>query len=115
MTLGAVLIAAGLVYRIVAVDALWQVIVGGAIIGAGTGIGYAVLSALTLRVGPAELTSLGAYRLLFATCAAVSLVRGCDRPLPPQPPYRSRPAGAGAAPCREHRGTQHAVNSVFRA
>lgn len=44
---GAIL-TVGLVFRIVAVDALWQVVVGASIIGAGagTGIGYASLPSL---------------------------------------------------------------------
>ncbi|WP_036725555.1 MFS transporter [Patulibacter minatonensis] len=50
---GAIL-AVGLVYRIVAVDALWQVVVGASIIGAGTGIGYAALPSLIDRHTPRE-------------------------------------------------------------
>ncbi|WUH95268.1 MFS transporter [Streptomyces sp. NBC_00433] len=46
LALGALVIAAGLVYRIIAVDALWQVVVGSSIVGAGTGVGYAALPAL---------------------------------------------------------------------
>jgi MFS family permease len=46
LTLAGVLLAAGLVYRIVATGALWEVVVGSSIIGAGTGIGYATLPSL---------------------------------------------------------------------
>jgi cyanate permease len=46
LTLAGVVIAAGLLFRIVFVDDLWQVIVGSSIVGAGTGIGYAALPSL---------------------------------------------------------------------
>jgi MFS family permease len=46
LTLAGVVIAAGLLFRIVFVDDLWQVIVGSSIIGAGTGVGYAALPSL---------------------------------------------------------------------
>jgi MFS family permease len=39
LALGGVVIAAGLLFRIFAVDYLWEVIVGSGIIGAGTGVG----------------------------------------------------------------------------
>jgi len=113
LALAGVIIAAGLVFRIVAVDALWQVIVGASIVGAGTGIGYAsmpslinahtpraelaaanginalarslgsslasaaggaLLSAMTVTVAGYAMPSLGAYRVLFAICAAASLL-----------------------------------------
>lgn len=112
LALGGVVIAAGLVFRMVFVDSLWQVVVGSSIIGAGTGVGYAalpalinthtpssqlaaanginalsrslgsslasavggaILSAITLHLGPAELPSLSGYRVLFAICAAAAL------------------------------------------
>lgn len=46
LTAAGVILAVGLIYRIFAVDALWQVVVGASIIGAGTGIGYAALPSL---------------------------------------------------------------------
>ena len=53
LALAGVILAAGLVERIFAVDALWQVIVGSAVIGVGTGIGYAALPALINAHTPA--------------------------------------------------------------
>lgn len=46
LTLAGVVIAAGLLIRIVAVGALWEIVVGTAIVGAGTGLGYATLPSL---------------------------------------------------------------------
>ena len=46
LALGGVIIAAGLIVRIFAVDDLWEIIVGSGIVGAGTGIGYAALPSL---------------------------------------------------------------------
>ncbi|WP_393087364.1 MFS transporter [Streptomyces sp. LN704] len=46
LTVGALVIAAGLVFRIVAVGALWEVVLGSSIIGAGTGVAYAALPSL---------------------------------------------------------------------
>ncbi|MRJ78285.1 MFS transporter [Aeromicrobium sp. SMF47] len=46
LALGAVIVAAGFLMRIVVHDSLWQVIVGSAIVGAGTGVGYAAMPAL---------------------------------------------------------------------
>ncbi|MER7681742.1 MFS transporter [Streptomyces sp. NPDC096934] len=46
LTVGALVIAAGLVFRIVAVDALWEVVLGSSIVGAGTGVAYAALPSL---------------------------------------------------------------------
>jgi MFS family permease len=46
LSLGAVIVAAGWLERIFATGALWQVIAGSTIVGAGTGIGYACMPAL---------------------------------------------------------------------
>ncbi|KQS00917.1 MFS transporter [Williamsia sp. Leaf354] len=43
---GGLIIAAGLVVRIVLTDSLWQIILGSTIVGAGTGIAYASLPSL---------------------------------------------------------------------
>ncbi|HVT66789.1 MAG TPA: MFS transporter, partial [Trebonia sp.] len=53
LALGGVIIAAGLLFRIFAVDYLWEVIVGSGIVGAGTGIGYAALPSLINTHTPA--------------------------------------------------------------
>lgn len=46
LALSGVLVAAGLVVRMVLVDDLWQVILGATIVGTGTGMGYATLPTL---------------------------------------------------------------------
>ena len=52
------IIAAGLVVRIFATGALWEIVVGAAIVGAGTGIGYATLpSLINAHTPPAELAA----------------------------------------------------------
>ncbi|MFC6345123.1 MFS transporter, partial [Nocardioides hankookensis] len=53
LSLAVLILVVGLVFRIVFVDALWQVVVGTAIIGAGTGIGYATLPTLINSHAPA--------------------------------------------------------------
>jgi MFS family permease len=53
LALGGVVIAAGLIVRIFAVSSLWEVIVGSAIVGAGTGVGYAALPSLINAHTPA--------------------------------------------------------------
>jgi MFS family permease len=58
LTVAGVIIAGGLVFRIIFVDDLWQVIVGSSIIGAGTGIGYAALpSLINTHTPPSELAA----------------------------------------------------------
>jgi MFS family permease len=113
LALGAAVVATGFLVRIFLVAHLWEVVVGTAIAGAGTGIAYAAMPSLILRAAPrAELAaanglnslartagsslasalggtvlasqtitlagyaypSLGAYRTLFAICAAAALV-----------------------------------------
>ena len=54
LTLAGVIIAAGLVLRIVATGALWEIVVGASIVGAGTGLGYASLPALINAHTPNE-------------------------------------------------------------
>jgi MFS family permease len=54
LALAGVIIAVGLVVRIVLVHSLWQIIVGTAVIGAGSGIGYAMLPTLINSFTPAE-------------------------------------------------------------
>jgi MFS family permease len=54
LALAGIIIAVGLVMRIILVHSLWQVIVGTAVIGAGTGIGYAMLPTLINSFTPAE-------------------------------------------------------------
>lgn len=54
LALAGVVIAAGLILRIVLIHSLWQIILGTAIIGAGTGIGYAMLPTLINSFTPAE-------------------------------------------------------------
>ena len=110
---GAFIVAIGWVLRVAMHAELWQVVVGSAVVGIGTGIGYAAMPALisantphhelasangvntvvrslgsslasavggailasfTLTLGPAELPSLTAYRVLFAICGAAALV-----------------------------------------
>lgn len=51
--LAGLIVAVGLIARIVFVDSLWQIVVGTAIIGAGSGIGYATLPTLINTYTPA--------------------------------------------------------------
>jgi MFS family permease len=113
LSLAGLVLVVGLLLRIVLVDQLWQVVLGTAIIGAGTGIGYAtlptlinshapqtelaaangintlarslgstlasaiggtLLASITMSLGPAEVPSLTAFRVLFAICAGAALV-----------------------------------------
>ncbi len=53
LTLAGLILTAGLLLRIVLVGELWQVILGTAIVGAGTGIGYATLPTLINSHSPA--------------------------------------------------------------
>ncbi|AWB91544.1 MFS transporter [Aeromicrobium chenweiae] len=66
LALGAVIVAAGFLMRIVVHDSLWQVIVGSAIVGAGTGIGYAAMPALINAHTPGnEIASANGLNTLF--------------------------------------------------
>lgn len=54
LALGATVVAAGFLMRIVVHDSLWQVILGATVVGAGTGIGYAAMPSLINTHTPAE-------------------------------------------------------------
>lgn len=43
LTIGALIVAAGWIMRIVATGSLWEIIIGTTVVGAGTGIGYAAM------------------------------------------------------------------------
>jgi len=53
LAIGAVIVAAGFLFRITVHADLWQIIVGSTIIGAGTGIGYAALPSIINAHTPA--------------------------------------------------------------
>ena len=53
LAISGVIVAAGLLVRIVLVDDLWQIVLGASIVGAGTGIGYATLPNLINSHTPA--------------------------------------------------------------
>jgi MFS family permease len=66
LALGATIVAAGFVMRIVVHDSLWQVIVGATIVGAGTGIGYAAMPSLINTHTPAgEIGAANGLNTLF--------------------------------------------------
>ena len=68
LAFGAVVIALGWLMRIVAIDSLWQVVVGTTIVGAGTGIGYAAMPTLiNANTGPAELAAANGLNSLART------------------------------------------------
>jgi MFS family permease len=46
LSLGAIIVAVGWLVRIVFVGSIWEIVIGSAIVGAGTGIGYASMPAL---------------------------------------------------------------------
>ncbi|MFF2324438.1 MULTISPECIES: MFS transporter [unclassified Streptomyces] len=54
LALAGFIVAGGLIVRIVLTDSLWQIVLGTAIIGAGTGIGYAALPTLINNFTPPE-------------------------------------------------------------
>lgn len=113
LAVAGLVVAAGLVVRIVLVDDLWQIVLGATVVGLGTGIGYAtlpslinahtpddalaaangintlaralgstlasavggsILASVTIALGPVEIASLGAYRILFVICAVSALL-----------------------------------------
>jgi MFS family permease len=58
LAVGALVVAAGWVLRIVATGSLWEVVIGSTIIGGGTGIGYAAMPTLINRnTPPSEIAS----------------------------------------------------------
>ncbi|MET0928225.1 MAG: MFS transporter [Aeromicrobium sp.] len=66
LALGATIVAAGFLMRIVVHDSLWQVIVGATIIGAGTGIGYAAMpSLINAHTPPDEMGAANGLNTLF--------------------------------------------------
>ncbi|NRQ50004.1 MFS transporter [Aeromicrobium stalagmiti] len=66
LALGAVIVAAGFLLRIVVHDSLWQVIVGATIVGAGTGVGYAAMPALiNAHTPPGEIAAANGLNSLF--------------------------------------------------
>jgi len=66
LIIGATVIAAGLLTRIVLTDHLWQVILGATIAGAGTGIAYAAMPGLIMHATPrSELAAANGLNALF--------------------------------------------------
>ncbi|MET1038529.1 MAG: MFS transporter [Aeromicrobium sp.] len=66
LALGATIVAAGFLMRIVVHDSLWQVIVGATIIGMGTGVGYASMPALiNAHTPPDEIGAANGLNTLF--------------------------------------------------
>lgn len=54
LTLGAIVVAAGWLQRIVFTESIWYVVLGNSIVGAGTGIAYAAMPALINHNSPAS-------------------------------------------------------------
>jgi len=54
LALGAVIVAAGWLLRIVATGSIWDILIGSTVVGAGTGIGYAAMPALINRNSPSS-------------------------------------------------------------
>lgn len=52
LTIGAVVVAAGWLQRIVATESIWYIVIGNSIVGAGTGIAYAAMPALINHNSP---------------------------------------------------------------
>lgn len=66
LALGAALVALGWLLRIVVNDSLWQIIVGAAVVGIGTGIGYAAIPSLINQHTPAaEIAAANGLNSLF--------------------------------------------------
>lgn len=66
LALGATVVAAGFLMRIVVHDSLWQVVVGATVIGMGTGIGYAAMPALiNAHTPPSEIGAANGLNTLF--------------------------------------------------
>ena len=66
LALGAGIVAAGFVVRIVLVAHLWEIVVGTSVAGAGTGIAYAAMPSLILRAAPrSELAAANGLNSLF--------------------------------------------------
>ena len=66
LALGAAVVAAGWLMRIVVTEQLWQVVVGTTIVGIGTGIGYAAIPSLINAFTPAgEIAAANGLNTLF--------------------------------------------------
>jgi len=66
LALGALVVALGWVLRIVLTGALWEVVVGGTVVGIGTGIGYAAMPALiNANTPPHEIAAANGLNTLF--------------------------------------------------
>ncbi|WP_134742336.1 MFS transporter [Nocardioides sp. 503] len=66
LALGAGVVAAGWVMRIVVTDSLWQIIVGATVVGIGTGIGYAAIpSLINAHTPPGEIAAANGLNTLF--------------------------------------------------
>lgn len=78
LAIGSVVIAAGFLIRICLTSALWQVVVGTTLAGAGTGIAYSAMPALILRATPpSESAAANGLNALFrSTGSALSSAVG---------------------------------------
>jgi MFS family permease len=66
LAIGAVIVAAGWVVRILATGALWEIIVGTTIVGIGTGVGYAAMpSLINAFTPPSEIAAANGLNSLF--------------------------------------------------
>jgi MFS family permease len=71
LTLGAAVVAAGFLTRIFLVAHLWEIVVGTAVTGAGTGIAYAAMPSLILRSAPpSELAAANGLNSLARTAGS---------------------------------------------
>jgi MFS family permease len=52
LAIGAVIVAAGWLLRVVATESIWYIVLGSTVVGTGTGIGYAAMPALINRNSP---------------------------------------------------------------
>jgi predicted MFS family arabinose efflux permease len=66
LALGAMIVAAGWVVRILVTGALWEIIVGTTVVGIGTGVGYAAMPSLINNfTPPAEIAAANGLNTLF--------------------------------------------------
>ncbi len=66
LALGASVVAAGWLMRIVWSDSLWQVVVGATVVGIGTGVGYAAIpSLINAHTPPGEIAAANGLNSLF--------------------------------------------------
>ncbi len=113
LTIGAVVVAAGWLQRIVATESIWYIVIGNSIVGAGTGIAYAAMPALINHNSPvSELAAANGLNSLSRTLGSslasaiggslltVSTVMVAGFELPSLAAYRALFAiCAGAAAC----------------